>query len=739
MAKKIQVVVDVNSSSVEIASDNTLTLTQQVRVLRQELQKVPEGTAEWTLIQQKYNETKDALDRVNVKSKELFGTMSALPGPIGQVSGQLDNTVGVLKTFSGIKLSDVKTQFVELGKDLKGIGVAFLDLTGITKLYDATTKGLTKTMVYLGIAEEGAALAAKGLSVALIASGIGAVVVTLGLLIANFDKLKDSFFNATEESKAFEESQSKVTDAVKDFNIKLIDVKNSLKAAKEGTKSKEAALKDYNEKLGETVGYAGSLEQAEALMAANTPTIIKSIKLRAEAQVMYAKAAEYSAKITSGETTEIGFWEGFYNYASSLGDWGGMAVKNAEDMANKVEVAQAAITKLQAKGDELTNQAIENDKLLKKGLAAPPDSKKKDAKEDPRVKERKEALELIAKYEEEGYVNSLDARNKELYAAGKAYNEALIAAKKQGVDLTVVQETYRKTEQAINKKYDDEEEKKKQERIDKEKEFWKKAKEAADEKRKKQFDDEVKALEDQTRLDEARLKTLQEGTVAYFDAQRKLEDDLYAEKIKKAKDNNTQIEAIETEHKQNLKNIDEAEFQAKKDLQLQIVNLYGGFGKALQEIAGKNKGLAIAGLIIEQAAGVAAIIINTQKAAAKAGYFTPLGIATLVAGTASVAAAVIATKKGIDQIKNTQIPGASGSGGGGSTPTPAFNGTVSVPAPVIGASSAQSSGNLGQVIGTTMEANNSRTRPIQAYVIGDQVSTQQQLDRRISVAAKMGG
>lgn len=61
MAKTVQVIVDVNSNSVQIASDKTLTLTQQVRELKKALQTVPEGTAEWTLIQQKYNETKDSL------------------------------------------------------------------------------------------------------------------------------------------------------------------------------------------------------------------------------------------------------------------------------------------------------------------------------------------------------------------------------------------------------------------------------------------------------------------------------------------------------------------------------------------------------------------------------------------------------------------------------------------------------------------------------------------------------
>jgi hypothetical protein len=246
---------------------------------------------------------------------------------------------------------------------------------------------------------------------------------------------------------------------------------------------------------------------------------------------------------------------------------------------------------------------------------------------------------------------------------------------------------------------------------------------------------QIQSLEDQTRLDEARLKVLSENSTLYFDAQRKLEDDLYKEKLLKAKGNAKQIEAIELEHKANLKNIDQAEFQAKKDLQLQIVNLYGGFGKALGEIAGKNKGLAIAGLIIEQAAGVAAIIINTQKAAAKAGYFTPLGIATLIAGTASVASAIIATKKGIDQINQTQIPGGSAAGSTASNSTPPVygGGGASASIPTI-----TSSGGANPATQISQTIQNAQQQPIKAYVVSSDVTTQQALDRKTNKAATFG-
>ena len=245
-------------------------------------------------------------------------------------------------------------------------------------------------------------------------------------------------------------------------------------------------------------------------------------------------------------------------------------------------------------------------------------------------------------------------------------------------------------------------------------------------------DARAKELESQLRIDEARLKALQENTPAYFEQQRRIENDAYEAQKLKAQGNAKELEAIEIQHKANLRNIDMAEFEAKKDLQAQIANLYGGFGRALQELAGKNKKLAIAGLLIEQAAGIASIIINTQKAAAKAGYFTPLGIATLIAGAAGVAAAIAATVKGIQNINKVETPGggAAASSGATSIPTPTI---PTAPAPQIETTGgANPSAQIAETIGRAQQ-------PVRAYVVSGEISSQQALDRRTNRAATFVG
>lgn len=131
--------------------------------------------------------------------------------------------------------------------------------------------------------------------------------------------------------------------------------------------------------------------------------------------------------------------------------------------------------------------------------------------------------------------------------------------------------------------------------------------------------------------------------------------------------------------------IAEAEMATKEAIQDQTIGLASQLGDTLTSLAGENKSLAIAGLIVEQAAGVAEIIVNTLRANAKAVTASPItfgqpfvAINTISAGL-SIAAAVGATASGIQQINSTPGPSASGvAGAGGATSIP-FGPQVTVP------------------------------------------------------------
>lgn len=180
---------------------------------------------------------------------------------------------------------------------------------------------------------------------------------------------------------------------------------------------------------------------------------------------------------------------------------------------------------------------------------------------------------------------------------------------------------------------------------------------------------------------------------------------------------------------------------AKHEINMAYLGLFEQFGNLLGQIAGKNKALAIAGIVISQAASIGQIIANTAIANAKSVAASPLtlgqpwvAINTISAGL-SIASTIAAAAKSIQQINSQPGPTASnGSAGGGSA--------ASLPKPptTAGASAPQIQSGQGvnatTQIAQTMAASQ---KPIKAYVVSGDVSSQQALDRRTSRAATFTG
>jgi hypothetical protein len=167
------------------------------------------------------------------------------------------------------------------------------------------------------------------------------------------------------------------------------------------------------------------------------------------------------------------------------------------------------------------------------------------------------------------------------------------------------------------------------------------------------------------------------------------------------------------------------EAETKIAIQEALVANIMRIGQGLRQIAGDNKELAIAGIVLEQSAAVASIIINTQKNAAKYGYVTPLGISELIAGGIGVASAIAAGVKGIQDINAGTATGSQMSFGnpqmtGSYSKAPTFN--------VVGVSPVNQ---IAQSLGGEMP-------PVRAYVVANDVTSQQALDRNRVSAATLG-
>jgi hypothetical protein len=449
--KKIKVQVDVETD-VEPS-------LAQLRLLKKQLKETAAGSQEFIALQRQIDDVQDSLVSARAGAGNFAEVLGTLPGPIGAIGGQIGGTVATLKQFSAIKLTNLQASFSELGADLVDVARGFGNLTGITKVYTVLNTALARSFVAVGVGEAAAAAGAKAFAAALTATGIGAIVVALGLLIANWDKVVDAIKGATAESKTYEEAQASVTKELTTFNQKLIEVRGSFEAAKQGTISKEDALKKYNETLGSTVGYAGSLEQAEALLAANTKVVIESIKLRTQAQVFYAKSAEAAAKAVSGEDVEPTFWQTVGDYIKTAGNYTGFVIAQAETYGENLSELRKNQSVFEKEGDELTRKAIENDKNLKKGLAKPPDFK-------PTVKATNNALDEIKKGFEDARLALLGEQERELEVIRLRYDKLVAQAKKYKKDTKILEEAREKENAAVRDKYAKQEADKKQKAID---------------------------------------------------------------------------------------------------------------------------------------------------------------------------------------------------------------------------------------------------------------------------------
>ena len=183
----------------------------------------------------------------------------------------------------------------------------------------------------------------------------------------------------------------------------------------------------------------------------------------------------------------------------------------------------------------------------------------------------------------------------------------------------------------------------------------------------------------------------------------------------------------------------------KKQLQNQnLNNISAGFG-LLSQLAGKNKGLQAAAIIGESAVNVARSIIETQASniaitaqgtalaipsgGASIGIAAKLVTANTIGAGIGIAANIAATSKALSAL-----------GKGGSPPSQQVRPPKSIPAPTE--SSQPPAFNIVGASGTNQLADaigGQSQQPIQAFVVSSEVTTSQELDRNIIDEASIGG
>jgi hypothetical protein len=703
--KKIKVQVDVETD-VEPS-------LRQLKELKKQLRETAAGSTEFLNLQRQIDDVQDSLAGARAGAGNFADVLGTLPGPIGAIGGQLSGTIQTLKQFGSLKLTNIQGSFVELGNDLvdtaKGIG----NLTGITKVYTVINGALARSFTAIGIAEGTAAAGATAFATALTATGVGAIVVAIGLAVsALIDMAKELYATATGE-KELQRAVEK-TNAAIEAQARLFDL--NAKSAENRRKVTIAQMKAQGKTEAEIRKY--QIDQSYA---------------------------DYEAAFAAEQ-------EAVKIYNQGLGKLDAEGLKKAQEnldkrqQASKDAYATYLETGYNAKAEELKSEQARQKELASKGQQIADKKKEQKLKEiEDQRRLREQELGEVRKGEEDAFKATLTEREKTEYEINQKYSALVATAIKYNQD-TVLLETGRQAElTTMRTKFAEEDATKQKEIDDKKKE----------ELRKQQEDERGILLTGlQTRLEDLdRQNQLVEfdfeQDLIRLGEQRQILADQEAIELQNTELTEFQKTEIRKKYADARKAISDQEIateraanEAKHEINMAYLGLFQQFGSVLGQVAGKNKALAIAGVIIQQAASIGQIIASTGIANAKAVAASPLtfgmpwvAINTVSAGL-SIAASVAGAVKSIQQINQAAAQAGVPGGGGGS----AASGASIAPPRVAGAAAPQinTTGgmNPSSQIAETLSA---AQRPVRAYVVSGDVSSQQALDRRTSRAATFTG
>lgn len=589
----------------------------------------------------------------------------------------------VAKTSKAAKaLKDLENNLEELSKAGQKNREGFQVLDQATGGYAGKIKDLSGSVKGAITGAKGFIKTLRGVKGALISTGIGALVVALGLIVAYWDDIKGAVDGTTRSQREGLAAAEKM----KEVTTEQLAVTNSMENTLKLQGKTEKEIRDLK------------VQQTNEIILATEAQLAQQESMK-KTQI---EAAERNRKIAAGIiaflTLPIGIILGSVDAISQTLAQLGIIEKGtslaedfvlgaAEMIFDPEEVATEADATIKETEAQLRKLKNSRDGFLLKDK----DDKKKKAQEDTdnatkAEQDRIDALEAIRKGEID---TEAERRAEKLRLVNEEYEELKASAIKYGEDTAALEEA------RLNKLKELKDTFKLQDEAEKIAEQEKRIQELSIDKETDQLRfDEQRAL-----IAERRALTLEDQTLS---DEQKLE-------LKK------EFVAKETE-------IDLAQKEAKADIQIATLDVAQKGISVLKNIAGENVAVQKALLIAESAAGIAKILVNTGVANAKAVAVSPVtggqpfvAINSISAGL-GIAGNIAATAKGLSALGGGS-PKSGGSvpksAGGGSQP-PSFN--------IVGASETNQ---LADAVAG--QAN----QPVQAYVVANDVSSAQSLERNI--------
>jgi hypothetical protein len=713
-------VIDESGNVVEQTTSKLSDLQKAVSSTQEALKNADIGSAKWKELKDSVEDNEKALGKAQVKSDGLFNTLAKSGGPIGTV----------VSGFQGMGKAAMAFVANPIGAVIAALGLAF---TGIYKALTSTEKGMFALNKIFG--------AFSGI-ISAVVKPLGEIAAILGeklaasieFVLSGLEALGLDFAKSANEGAKLAQSLNEIEEAEGDLAVARAQQNKELAVAKELLTDTNASYKDRKAALDQ-------IKIAEEALAAQELALAKkTLKAAQDRIALQGKSkenldAEEAALIKLAQTEEA--------YAAKQRQFNKEEKKlKAEAEAKDKEIA-AANKKRQEEYAANRKAALDKIRSLEEENAL--------LREQDEEKRALKAQEF-ANAQSVREINSmkLTAEEKKKLLAEAETNNQLEVAK--------IQEDFRKKREEKEK---EDLAKRKQNADDIKDALATSAEELRDraiEKETERFDELIKLAGD----DAEKRKQLEAQKAENL---IKINDD-YNKKI--AEDNKVAAEKALADKI--------AEIDAKAKLEQAYLNVIDQAAGFISEIAGENKKLQIAGLVVGKAAAIGSIISNTAAANAKsvATFPATLGQPWVGINTASAAlsiASVIASSiKAINEINSADTE----TGGQGSAPTAKpstyldgglltgrrhANGGIATPMgeleggefvvnraatssflPILESINSMGVGRNGgqNNLGSNIENSMTGSNPVfKTYVVASDVTSQQEADKRIQDLAKL--
>lgn len=504
------------NAAVQQIKNNQDLLSQSMNATKTEAGAL-EGS--YDALTKKLNELKKAWKATNDEAKR-----SKLANEINEVKSSLndlDDSLGSFKTNSSDSLSTfkeamgdaqdsiepLKAKFESVQKVAAGVASGFAAFQGVTALMGVENEKLEKTFVQLqaamaiaqgigglgdlveGVSQAKVAFSKaitsvktfitslKGIKLAIAATGIGALVVAVGMLVEHFWSMADAEDKVAENEKKIEEAASNAQKKIKEMKDELEETSTASKLAINqellkklnevgiSTTAATKAFEEYQDAL-DSLSYDEQLEAAKKFQEQ-----VESI----EKEIDKLKKSPIEIKTPINNNNVSGSFVGPYSQQ--------IVVEN--EVNKKLEERQQKLKELEAEYGEYKKAALEATQALQEATIKNA-KEQNDKAEEQRKENAQRAIENERKLKEQldeiqsrAHQKTIDTADEEIAELTKTYNAERDLLVKYGRDTTELTEAFLIEKQAIIDRYAKEEEEKERERLENERERLEKKFQAA--------------------------------------------------------------------------------------------------------------------------------------------------------------------------------------------------------------------------------------------------------------------